>query len=139
MLFSLGFVAIRLVFSNAIGRFGGIRVSLFCFAVESVGLLVIWLGASPLLVDIGAFFTGAGFSLVFPALGVEVIRQVAPQNQGAALGLYSAFLDFGLGITGPLVGLLMGWQGVDVIYLAAAMVVFVVFMIILRRQFGGSN
>ncbi|EXU73476.1 MULTISPECIES: MFS transporter [Erwinia] len=133
-LFSLGFVAMRLVFSNAIGRFGGIRVSLVSFAIESAGLLMIWQGNSPLMVDIGAFLTGSGFSLVFPALGVEAIKQVTPQNQGSALGLYSAFLDFGLGITGPLAGLLIGWQGVDSIYLAAALIVLFAFMIILRLQ-----
>ncbi|MCX8957280.1 MFS transporter [Erwinia psidii] len=133
-LFSLGFVAVRLVFSNMIGHFGGVRVSLFSLMIESAGLLMIWQGSSPLMVDIGAFLTGAGFSLVFPALGVEAIRQVTPQNQGAALGLYSAFLDFGLGITGPLAGLLIGWQGVDAIYLVAALVVLLAFIIILRRH-----
>ena len=122
-LFSLGFVMMRLVFSNFISRFGGIRVSMFSFAIECAGLLLIWQGSSSLIVDIGAFLTGSGFSLIFPALGVEAIRQVAPQNQGSALGLYSAFLDFGLGITGPVAGLLIGHWGVDSIYLAAAVVV----------------
>ncbi|WP_158783256.1 MFS transporter [Pantoea sp. BAV 3049] len=133
-LFSLGFVAMRLVFSNYIGRFGGIRVSLVSFAIECIGLLMIWQGSSSLMVDVGAFLTGSGFSLVFPALGVEAIRQVAPQNQGSALGLYSAFLDFGLGITGPLAGLLIGHWGVDSIYLAAAVVVLFAFAITLRLQ-----
>lgn len=122
-LFSLGFVMMRLVFSNVISRFGGIRVSLFSFAIECAGLLLIWQGSSSLIVDIGAFLTGSGFSLIFPALGVEAIKQVAPQNQGSALGLYSAFLDFGLGMTGPVAGLLIGHWGVDSIYLAAAVVV----------------
>ncbi len=122
-LFSLGFVMMRLIFSNFISRFGGIRVSLVSFAIECAGLLLIWQGSSSLVVDIGAFLTGSGFSLIFPALGVEAIKQVAPQNQGSALGLYSAFLDFGLGITGPVAGLLIGHWGVDSIYLAAAVVV----------------
>lgn len=133
-LFSLGFVAMRLVFSTCIGRFGGIRVALVSFAIECLGLLMIWQGSSSLMVDVGAFLTGSGFSLVFPALGVEAIRQVAPQNQGSALGLYSAFLDFGLGITGPLAGLLIGHWGVDSIYLAASVVVLFAFAITLRLQ-----
>lgn len=133
-LFSLGFVATRLVFSNAIVRFGGVRVSLVSFAIESLGLLLIWQGRSPLMVDMGALLTGSGFSLVFPALGVEAIRRVTLQNQGSALGLYSAFLDFGLGITGPLAGLLISWQGVDAIYLAASLVVLMAFMMILRLE-----
>ncbi|MEI2265263.1 MFS transporter [Erwinia sp. CGal63] len=134
-LFSLGFVAMRLIFSSFIGRFGGIRVSLFSFAVEGVGLLIIWQAHSPLMADIGAFLTGSGFSLIFPALGVEAIRQVAPQNQGSALGLYSAFLDFGLGITGPVAGLLIGRWGTDSIYLAAAVVVLFALAVSWRLQF----
>lgn len=122
-LFSLGFIMVRLVFSSAIPRFGGARVALVSFAVEALGLLIIWQSGSVWLVDLGAFLTGIGFSLVFPALGVEAIRQVAPQSQGSALGLYSAFLDFGLGITGPLAGLMIGHWGVDAIYLAASAVV----------------
>ncbi|MEN4888490.1 MFS transporter [Erwinia billingiae] len=133
-LFSLGFIAMRLVFSSYIGRFGGIRVSLVSFAIECIGLVMIWKGGSVLMVDAGAFLTGSGFSLIFPALGVEAIRQVAPQNQGSALGLYSAFLDFGLGITGPIAGLLIGHWGVDSIYLGAAVVVLFAFALTLRLQ-----
>jgi len=133
-LFSLGFIVMRLLFSSYIGRFGGIRVSLLSFAIESVGLLLIWQGTSALMVDAGAFLTGSGFSLVFPALGVEAIKQVAPENQGSALGLYSAFLDFGLGITGPVAGLLIGHWGVNSVYLGAAVVVFFAFALTLRLQ-----
>ncbi|WP_380181178.1 MFS transporter [Kalamiella sp. sgz302252] len=133
-LFSLGFVAMRLIFSSFISRFGGLRVSLFSFAVECIGLLTIWQAQSPLMADIGAFLTGSGFSLIFPALGVAAIRQVAPQNQGSALGLYSAFLDFGLGITGPVAGLLIGHWGIDSIYLAAAVVVLLALAVIVRLQ-----
>lgn len=133
-LFSLGFIAMRLVFSSCIGRFGGIRVSLVSFALECVGLIMIWQADSSLMVDAGAFLTGSGFSLIFPAMGVEAIRQVAPQNQGSALGLYSAFLDFGLGITGPIAGLLIGRWGVDSIYLAAAVVVLFAFALTARLQ-----
>ncbi len=134
-LFSLGFVMVRLIFSQFISRFGGIRVSLVSFAIECAGLLLIWLGQSAPVVDIGAFLTGSGFSLIFPALGVEAIKQVAPQNQGSALGLYSAFLDFGLGITGPAAGLLIGLWGVDTVYLAAAVVVLFALAIAWRLKF----
>lgn len=133
-LFSMGFVMMRLVFSNFISRFGGLRVSACSFAIECVGLLIIWQAHSSLVVDIGAFLTGSGFSLIFPALGVEAIRQVAPQNQGSALGLYSAFLDFGLGITGPVAGLLIGRWGIDTVYLAASVVVAFALVVIMRLR-----
>ncbi|WNN45730.1 MFS transporter [Winslowiella toletana] len=131
-LFSLGFIAMRLVFSNMITRFGGLKVSLVSFLIECVGLLIIWQAATPWLVDVGAFMTGAGFSLVFPALGVEAVKQVQPQNQGSALGTYSAFLDLGLGLTGPVAGILIGHWGMQSIYLAAAGVVLTAVLITLR-------
>ncbi|CAI1142513.1 MFS transporter [Serratia ficaria] len=120
-LFSCAFVGIRLIFSNSINRHGGLKVTLASFLVEILGLLLIWQAGDPLLAQAGALLAGAGFSLVFPALGVEAVKQVPQQNQGTALGTYSAFLDLALGITGPLAGLLMSHMGVPSIYLAAAL------------------
>jgi len=73
----------------------------------------------------GTFLTGAGFSLVFPALGVVAVKAVPQQNQGSALATYTVFMDLSLGVTGPLAGLAMAYAGVSVIYLAAAALVFI--------------
>ncbi|MEJ4043232.1 MFS transporter [Erwinia sp. SLM-02] len=137
-LFSCGFILMRLLFNNSISRYGAIRVSLVSFAIECIGLLVIWQAGSVWMVDLGAFLTGSGFSLIFPALGVEAIRRVQPQNQGSALGLYSAFLDCGLGITGPLAGLLIGHWGIDVIYLVAAGVVLIALAMMVNMLMRGE-
>ncbi len=131
-LFSCAFVGIRLIFSNVINRHGGLKVTLASFLVEIVGLLLIWQAGEPWMVQTGALLAGAGFSLVFPALGVEAVKQVPPQNQGTALGTYSAFLDLALGITGPLAGLLIGQTGVPSIYLAAALLVALGVLLTLR-------
>ncbi|HAK35286.1 MAG TPA: MFS transporter, partial [Pantoea sp.] len=93
-----------------------------------------------LLVDLGALLTGCGFSLIFPALGVEAVKQVERQDQGSALGVYSAFLDLGLGLTGPVAGLLIGYWGMQSVYLAAAMMVLGAFAITLRlmQRYSGA-
>jgi len=72
---------------------------------------------------------GAGFSLVFPALGVVAVKAVPQQNQGAALATYTVFMDLALGITGPAAGLLMAWTGVSSIYIAAAGLVAVALLL----------
>lgn len=131
-LFSLGFVLVRLGFGRFITRFGGLRVSLFSFLLECLGLLIIWQADSAWLVGAGAFLTGSGFSLVFPALGVEAVKRVERQDQGSALGTYSAFLDLGLGLTGPVAGLLIGHWGMQSVYLAAALMVLGALLITLR-------
>lgn len=131
-LFSLGFVLVRLGFGRFIIRFGGLRVSLCSFLLEALGLMLIWQADSAWLVGAGAFLTGSGFSLVFPALGVEAVKRVERQDQGSALGTYSAFLDLGLGLTGPVAGVLIGHWGMQSVYLAAAMMVLGALLITLR-------
>ena len=119
-LFSVAFVGTRLLFPNGINRLGGLNVAMICFAIEMAGLMLVGIAETPLLAKIGTLLTGAGFSLVFPALGVVAVKAVPPQNQGSALATYTVFMDMSLGITGPLAGLLMAWAGVSSIYLAAA-------------------
>ncbi|NMP28397.1 MFS transporter [Rahnella sp. SAP-1] len=131
-LFSSAFVSMRLLFPDSINRFGGLQVALACFAVEALGLLMVWGAAVPLMALLGATLTGAGFSLVFPALGVVAVKKLPPQNQGSALATYTAFLDLSLGITGPLAGILMTHAGVAAIYLASAFAVCLSGALVLR-------
>lgn len=102
--FGVLFVAGRLVFNNAINRFGGINVAVASLMVEALGLTVIALSYHPYFVLLGAGITGLGFSLIFPALGVLAMKSVPSSNQGSALAGYGLFIDMSLGITGPLIG-----------------------------------
>jgi MFS family permease len=119
--FGLMFIAARLVFASAIGRLGGYRVGIASLAVETLGLLILWQSASPAQALCGAALTGAGFALVFPALGVEAVKRVGPENRGSALGAYSVFLDISLGLSGPVLGLIANHAGYAVLFLVAAL------------------
>ncbi len=107
-------------------------MAIVCFTVEITGLLLIWSAALPLMAELGAFLAGAGFSLVFPSLGVLAVKVVAPQNQGSALATYTLFLDLSLGLVGPLAGVMMDYTGVGAIYLVAAILVSVGLLMTLR-------
>ncbi|TKI07168.1 MFS transporter [Martelella alba] len=133
-LFSIAFVGTRLFFPNSINRYGGLRVCLCCFIVETVGLLMVWLATGPGMADLGALLTGAGFSLVFPALGVVAMKEVPPQNQGSALATFTAFMDLSLGVVGPLAGMLITHAGVASIYLSAALLVMMGLVMTLSLQ-----
>jgi len=133
-LFSCAFVGTRLLFPNGINRLGGLNVAIICFSVEIVGLLLTGIADAPWMARIGVFLAGAGFSLVFPALGVVAVKAVPQQNQGAALATYTVFMDMSLGVTGPLAGLVMAWAGVPVIYLAAAGLVVVALLLTWRLK-----
>ena len=79
-----------------------------------------WLGSTPLAAKIGATVAGFGFSLIFPALGVEAVRKVTPENRGSALAVYTAFIDLSLGISGPVAGAIASRAGYPPIFLFAA-------------------
>ncbi|WP_416411238.1 MFS transporter [Pantoea sp. App145] len=133
-LFSAAFVGTRLLFPNAINRLGGLRVASICFAVEAVGLFLVAGSFDPWMAKVGAFFTGAGFSLVFPAIGVVAVKVVPQQNQGSALATYTAFMDLSLGITGPIAGFIMSYAGVPLVYFLTALLVCLALVCTLRMS-----
>lgn len=115
------FIGARLLFANSINRLGGFRVAIICLGVESLGLLLLWSAPNPWVGLAGAALTGFGFSLVFPAFGVEAVNLVPASNRGAALGAYSLFVDLSLGITGPLVGFVANLFGFRSMFLFACL------------------
>lgn len=130
--FSVAFVGMRLLLPNSITRFGGLQVALACFVVEIAGLMMVFFAPTAWAAMAGAFITGVGFSLVYPALGVVAVKKLPQENQGSALATYSAFLDLSLGITGPLAGVLMAQAGIDAIYPGSALLVFIAMALGLR-------
>jgi MFS family permease len=59
----------------------------------------------------GAALAGLGFSLVFPAIGVEAVKRVTANNRGTALGVYTAFSDVSFFLVGPIAGAVIGVWG----------------------------
>lgn len=123
-LFGASFIGARLLFGNLINRIGGFRVAIACLSVEVLGLLLLWLAPDAQLALAGAALSGFGFSLVFPALGVEAVNLVPASSRGSAVGAYSLFIDLSLGITGPLAGAVAAGFGFASIFLFAALAAF---------------
>jgi MFS family permease len=117
--FGVAFIVARLVFGKLPDRVGGARVALFVVAVGALGQFVIWGATSPVAVYVGVALTGIGYSLAFPAFGVEAVRLAPPQSRGTAMGAYVVFLDIALGLTGPVAGFIAGHAGYGAVYLAA--------------------
>jgi MFS family permease len=117
--FGGGFIVARLLFIQTIDRFGGFNMGMVCLSVESVGMVLLWQAWSPWMAFTGAAFAGLGFSLVFPALGVEAVKHVTENNRGTALGVYTAFADVSFFLTGPLAGVAIGAYGYSSAFLFA--------------------
>lgn len=119
------FVAGRLVFSNVINNYGGIKVAIACLFVETIGLLIIAFATNAQMALLGAGVTGLGFSLIFPALGVVAIKSVSPSSQGSALAGYGLFIDISLGVAGPIIGSVADFFGMQFIFPFSAAMVFI--------------
>ena len=118
--FAMALVAARLFLGHIPDMLGGARVALVCVFVEAAGLALIWFAPNPPLAATGAAFTGFGYSLVYPGLGIEAMKLVPSQSRGLAMGAYTVFLDVALGLGSPALGLLAGWAGVGSVFLASA-------------------
>ncbi|MBV4458238.1 MFS transporter [Pseudomonas sp. COR58] len=118
--FGVCFILSRLLFISAINRFGGFTSAIACMIIETLGLVLLWLAPSTFTALIGAGLTGLGLSLVYPALGVEAIKQVPGSSRGAGLGAYAVFFDLALAIAGPLMGAVALNLGYSWIFFCAA-------------------
>jgi MFS family permease len=115
--FGVGFVLVRFAFGHLPDRIGGLPVAMGSLAVEAVGQLLVWSAGDPALALAGAFLTGLGCSLVFPAMGREVVHLVEPHLRATALGAFAAFQDLAYGLTGPVAGLLADRAGYGSVFL----------------------
>lgn len=129
--FGVAFIAARLFFAHLPDKLGGARVALVCVLIEACGQLLIWRADDATLVYLGAALTGFGYSLAFPAFGVEAVRRAPPHTRSLAMGAYVAFLDIALAITSPLAGALAAHRGVASVYLAGAIAVALAMLVAL--------
>jgi len=135
--FGVGFILARVFFAGLPDKLGGARVALVCVLIEAAGQWLIWTGTTPAWAYAGALLTGAGYSLAFPAFGVEAVRRVPAASRGAAMGAYVAFLDVALGLSSPAAGWLAGEQGYGAVYAmggACALAAMVVAMALRTRR-----
>ena len=118
--FGMVFVCIRFFFARQIKQRGGVFVAIASLLVEALGLMIIGTFPSHACALLGAALTGAGFSLLFPALGVLAVDRAGPYNRGAALSAYSVFLDLAVACSGFTLGPIIELSGYRAMFLSSA-------------------
>jgi len=117
--FGVAFIVARLFFIQTINAYGGFPVAMVCLVVESIGLFLLWRSNSASVALTGAALGGFGFSLVFPAIGVEAVKRVPENNRGTALGVFTAFADVSFFLVGPIAGTVIAYFGYSSVFLFA--------------------
>jgi MFS family permease len=130
------FVGVRFVFGRTINWLGGYRVAMASLAIEAIGLITLCVAGNAGMACFGAAIAGFGFSLVFPALGVEAVHRVPAHSRGSALGVYSVSMDVAMAITGPFGGWIASGMGYNAVYglAAVAAIAAVILALILQAQ-----
>jgi MFS family permease len=136
--FAVALILARIVGGRLPDRFGGARVALYCLGIQALGLTLIYTADAGVAAIIGAGIAGAGFSLVFPSLGLEAIRRVSAANRGIAMGAYNAFVDLTLGIGSPALGFLASRAGVGAVFAASAAAAVLAIPLAFHLQRGNS-
>jgi MFS family permease len=119
--FGMGFILVRMFFSHLPDRLGGRRVAGWSLVVEALGQALLWAAPNAELALLGATLTGAGFSLIFPSMGVDAVRRVPAASRALAIASFSAFLDLAVGLSAPLAGLIVGVGGYPAVFLAGGL------------------
>lgn len=119
---ALGVVVTRLAVAAALDRTSPHRIFAIGCVAEAVSLVVLALAASLPVAVLGGLLLGAGYAAVFPALALIAVSDAPSDKRGATLGSFTAFLDFGLAIGGPLAGLAAALLGRPWTFVAFAIV-----------------
>ena len=94
----------RILFGALPNKIGGVKVALVSFMVEAIGQSLLWLAPHYNLALIGALLTGLGCSMIYPAMGVEVLKRVKPEQRGTAIGGFTMFQDIAYAFSAPVAG-----------------------------------
>ncbi|WP_115719346.1 MFS transporter [Gallaecimonas mangrovi] len=132
--FGGGFVLVRILCGHLPDKIGGGKVAFGALIVEAVGQYLLWGAGNSYMALLGALLTGMGCSMVYPAMGVEVVKMINPQQRGTALGAFSAFQDLAYGVSAPLCGLLVGSQGFGIVYLIGGIAASLALVLLIKGR-----
>lgn len=118
--FAVAVFCSRLVLSRVPDRAGARPTAATAGLLEALGLAVIAAAHSLEAALLGALVVGVGFSMLFPSLALMVVGEVEEERRGSALGAFTAFFDVGVGLGGPIAGVIASVAGYAAVFYLGA-------------------
>lgn len=119
--FALALIVARLLLGGLPDRMGGATAAMTFAILQAIGMGLMGLSSTALSGFVGATLTGFGYAFVYPGFGIEAVRRAPPESAGLAMGVFTAFLDFALGILAPLLGLVANAIGLGSVFVISAL------------------
>ncbi len=118
--YAVAVVGSRLLLGRLPDVIGARSSAVLAGLAEAAGLAVIAQANSwPVAVG-GGVVMGVGFSLLYPALALGVVRVTGEQARGSALGGFTAFFDLGMGVGAPAAGAVAALGGYGLAFWTAS-------------------
>lgn len=137
--FAASLIIARILWSDLPDRFGGAKVAIYCLVIQAIGLAMIGFAGAGWLAIAGAAICGAGFSLVFPSLGLEAVKRAPQESRGLAMGTYNAFLDLTLGFGSPILGWLGAAAGLGSVFIGGSIAALLAVPIAIRLLYSSTT
>lgn len=113
-------VVLRIVFGWVPDRFGPKRVLYPAMGSLAAGFVVLSFATGNLHIGLAGLLCGVGHGYAFPILSGLVATRAPDEDRGSAITFFTALLDIGLLVAGPLLGLIITWLGYSAMFTFAA-------------------
>ena len=118
--FAAAVVGTRILAGRLPDRYGGRTMAAVAGLAEAAGLMLLAAAHTLGTAIAGAVVMGFGFSTLFPALLLLVVDRVEAERRGAAVGVFTAFFDLGVGLGAPIAGAIAALAGYPAAFWAGA-------------------
>ncbi len=117
MVFFIATAALSLfVGSRLYKKIGGIKVMVITFMLSALSLVPVFYHINIAMIFVMQVIAGINYGITGSAIAGMVIRSVAPEQRGAAIGIFQSMYGFGIFIGPVLAGGITKWISFDAAY-----------------------
>jgi MFS family permease len=135
-IFAASVAVSRLAISGLPDRIGAATSATIAALVHAAGLALLAVADNLGVAVVAVIVMGAGYSALFPSLALMVVERNDESRRGATIGVFTAFVDAGMGVGAPLAGVIAALSGYGGMFVASAALATVGAVIVGFRRHG---